>query len=476
MDADMDDAPLDFEREDLLLSSLPTPKRRRVKLIGLDDLLNDHYNEQNKIREKESKRAKIVPKIADSDDEIDVREKNVDMLSQFVDECQKEVEEAGAEDDGGSWGVQAFGDQKPHTTLDFPQLGSCSLFQSVMNNELNSILELTPEKGQSFLEELLINGWLLDLSITSAHVEESIASWTFYLMLYSSKEEVRASACKFWCTILSYKDEVGLGSIKIEWFPRYSDIKEALEVYGYLLYSSKDFVPHPVTGHNDSDSEGPPQNIRPWIKFVAVCCQERNPVSIFSDNSEVEELLAVIITFLLDRKLQGLSMLVNECMLSLISFFADNEWFCNCERVARSLASRAQRNVNCLRLVDCISGVDARSKQLRREVAFQCLQKFLSIKANGDGEGEILNCLMSTNVKEDGFDFNKTYTNLVLSEYWLFSNPLLEENPVIRDMWVAYLRMCSCQILSTDMRPCASKVRNKASFILQSTARRKDNE
>jgi hypothetical protein len=38
------------------------------------------------------------------------------------------------------------------------------------------------------------------------------------------------------------------------------------------------------------------------------------------------------------------------------------------------------------------------------------------------------------------------------------SNPMFELKPVIYEMWGVYLRNCSCQITSTDMRPYASKV------------------
>lgn len=91
-------------------------------------------------------------------------------------------------------------------------------------------------------------------------------------VLYSSNEELRTSACDFWCTILSSKDEVNiylilfLGSklywksgkffligilwvtiglsavtfdlvhlqpVLIDWFPSYSELKGALEIYGF---------------------------------------------------------------------------------------------------------------------------------------------------------------------------------------------------------------------------------------------------
>lgn len=85
---------------------------------------------------------------------------------------------------------------------------------------------------------------------------------------YSSNEELRTSACDFWCAILSSKNEVNLifvlllrrnvefmtfytefilviysnqvdlQHVKIDWFPSYSELKLALENYGFLFNSS----------------------------------------------------------------------------------------------------------------------------------------------------------------------------------------------------------------------------------------------
>uniref|UniRef100_A0A6N2KPI5 Uncharacterized protein n=1 Tax=Salix viminalis TaxID=40686 RepID=A0A6N2KPI5_SALVM len=51
------DAPLDFEFEDPLLIS-PVIVKKRKKVIGLDDLLTDHYQEKSKVIERESKHAR----------------------------------------------------------------------------------------------------------------------------------------------------------------------------------------------------------------------------------------------------------------------------------------------------------------------------------------------------------------------------------------------------------------------------------
>lgn len=174
----------------------------------------------------------------------------------------------------------------------------------------------------------------------------------------------------------------------------------------WLLHSWTVILQNLLTRLLDSDPGGPPQNIRAWLKFVAICCQVRyviactlchtkvDPVwwqheisdgwlvtwnfllswlcvngymlgclkwiwmvlfflwslsliwffflrkhTIFS-TSEAEELIEVVICLFLDRQLQGLSMLFNECMLSVISCFTEKEWHCSCEKVAKSLACR----------------------------------------------------------------------------------------------------------------------------------------
>lgn len=89
------------------------------------------------------------------------------------------------------------------------------------------------------------------------------------LVLYSSKEELRASSCDFWCNILLPQVKVNLifsfidslqsscfvfslnpfkyyGSfsmlnqteklpIRIEWFPSYCELRSALKTYGFLF-------------------------------------------------------------------------------------------------------------------------------------------------------------------------------------------------------------------------------------------------
>lgn len=462
--ADMD-SPLDFELEDSFQRS-PISRKKRKKVIGLDDLLTDFYKEKSLV-EKEFKRAKASKYYnSDDDDDDNAQTSKEALISQYVDECHQKMEEISGEDDVSSWGIQVFGNQKTPQQVDFSEFGIGISWQSFMENELNSLLELSADKEESFFEGLLENGWLSRLVFTSNHVETSIAKWTFDLMLYSSKEELMTSACDFWCSILSSRNEVDKPMMLFEWLPTFSELKKPLEIYGFLLDS-------PSTSSNSEildnayDRLGPPQNITAWIKFVAACCQAGKSFSIFA-TSEAEKIAGIIVFLFLDRKLQGLSMILNECMLSVIHFFKDKEWETSCVNVAKHLAFRVPKDLNCLRSVECISGVDTRSKHLRSALSFEILILCLDTKV-ADAE-EVLRLLKSVNVKDKNCDLFKIYIYLALAENWLLYVPLLEEKPLIKEMWGVFLRNCSCQITSTDLRSYASKVRNKASYLLQGTS------
>ncbi|KAJ3670090.1 hypothetical protein LUZ60_010414 [Juncus effusus] len=265
----------------------------------------------------------------------------------------------------------------------------------------------------------------MNLVIKTGSLETSIASWIFQTMLYSSNEELRVSACDFWCNILLSKVEKWDGSI----------LKNALTSYGYIWPSNN-------TNHQeiqtDSTNEGPPLNLTSWINSLSALCQIRKVSQIFSI-SESEELLQVIISLHLDRNLLGLALSLTGCLQSIIHYFTDSEWTDSCTRVAESIALRVQKDLNCLRVVECIVGCDSRIKQLKSQLALHLLIIFFENKVKSDEE--ILKLLISTNVKEKKCD-------------------------LFRILWRKFLRNCSSQISTTDWRNYAAKVRNKASYLL----------
>ncbi|KHN21071.1 hypothetical protein glysoja_006550 [Glycine soja] len=361
--------PLDFEVEDDLLKCPPINNKRK-KIIGLDDLLKDHYIEQDKLLEKRNKQKKKAKtkakKIESSYDDEDSKEARLTrILTAF-----------GEEQEIPPWGVKVFGDKKAFPPLDSPDLGSCNLLQSFLNNKLNSMVELTADKGDIFLEGLLVNGWLSKLAYLCGHVEKTVAIWAFNTMLYSSKEELRNSSSDFWCAILSSEKEVDQAPVKVDWFPEYMDIRRALDIYGFLFKFSSSAKPNNL----DSDIEGPPQNIRAWIRCVTACCLIRSKKAIFS-TVEAEEIVEIIICLFLDRQFQGLLVLLNDCMEAIVNYFTDQEWCSSCENIAKFIACRTpiqkglrvSKDLNCIQTIECISEASSRCKQLRSAVAYQTL-------------------------------------------------------------------------------------------------------
>nr|XP_043613221.1 uncharacterized protein LOC122585176 [Erigeron canadensis] len=463
----MEEDPFDFESDILLATSPVVAPKRRKKVIGLDDLLADHHEEKNKAVERERKlaRGKSRSIIDHDEDEEDGR---VAKLSKYVNECHEKMTQLSDEDDVFNWGLLVFGEQKAFPSYAFSNVHCCSLFHSIMSHEVNTLVELSSESGEIFFEGLLADGWLLTSVCKCGEVDESIAKWTFHLMLYSSKEVLRRAAVDFWCAILLLKNEDGSKSLRIDWLPGYPELKGALERYGFLFDEPTQGSSDIEMDVEDSESMGPPHNIRAWIKYVAACSQARDMHVIFSP-SDSTELIAVIICLLLDRQLIGITIDLSECLLALVNFFTDEEWRSYCTVAARSVALRVPKDINSLRAVECIPAVCGRTKLLRSTVAFQVL---LSYFDEAEDEVELMRQLSLFNLKDKDCDLFKIYIFMVLTENWFLYNSVPKHKPLLNEMWGLYLRNCSCQINITDTRSYASKVRSRASYLLQGTSDR----
>jgi len=123
-------------------------------------------------------------------------------------------------------------------------------------------------------------------------------------------------------------------------------------------------------------------------------------------------------------------------------------------------------NFNCLKLVESLSGLDVRIKELQKKVALRLLLSYMGKKEFTDVK-QIIDLLTSFNVRDKQTDFIRMYICLALADAWLWCNPSINENSIALETWLHFLRGCSCQISSTDWRAYASKVRNKASYLLQ---------
>ncbi|XP_052113713.1 uncharacterized protein LOC107473747 [Arachis duranensis] len=341
--------PLNFELEDEFLKSPPiVSNKRRKKVIGLDDILTDLLREQRKLKEEQNEQKKSKTKKA-----------------------KKDLKDFGEEEDIPLWGVKVFADKKAFPPLEFPELGTCNLLQSFLNSELNSVVELAVEKGDNFLEGLLINGWLPKLAFLCGHIEKPVAIWSFNTSEWSK---------------------------------------------------------------------------RPVFSVV-----------------EAEELIEIIICLFLDRQFQGLLVLLNDFVEAIVNYFTDQEWHSSCENIAKFIASRVSKNLNCIQFVECIPVASSRCKQLKSAMVYQNL---LSYFDGAHNEEDILRLLRAINFKDKSCDFFKMYIHLVLTENWVLSNSLIEDNPVIYEMFCLFLRQCSSLISASDLRSYASMVRHRAAYLM----------
>ncbi|XP_047975202.1 uncharacterized protein LOC125217722 isoform X1 [Salvia hispanica] len=455
--------PLDFEFEEPIQFS-PAPPKKRKKLIGLDDLLHDIQKEQKRLDEKKLKQKKIRKAFDAEDDEEDAE---AALLSECVDKCEKEIRQINGDEQIPYWGIQVFGDQEKLPQLEHPELKSTGLMQLLLDKKISPLLDLNFEKGEDFLEGLLADGWLLHLVRASGCVDKSIATWAFNLMLYSSNMRLMQASCDFWSAIFSVRDkQPDTCNIKIDWLPSYSDLKRALQTYGFSfdLFSKSSADIEMVSA--DSVIAGPPQNIQCWIKFVGFCCQSRD-ADIIASTQEVQELLVIIISLFLDRQLVGLAAILHESLHSLLNSFKE-EWPNCCDNVAKSVASRLPCNINCLRVVESIRGDNERSKQLRSAVALRFLAAILKKKVSN--AAIILRSLTAMNVKDKNCDLFQMYICLSLAENWISFDTLSKDKAAIHELWFTCLRNCSSGISITDLRSYASNVRSKASYLLQSSA------
>lgn len=466
----MEDADfLDFEMEDFRpLQDLHkgTNRKKSASVIGLDELLHEHYQEKIEIVERESKKARMCSSDS-SDEEDDERgKKKEEQLSEFVSECERQVHKIAAIVEVASWDERIFGSQKSPPKLLVPGVDVCPLLQNLSeNSELRLMTGLSAENGESFMKELLMNGWLLNLILSRSHCDEFTVRWAFNLMAHSSIENVEMSACNFLCSIILSGTEGSSRSCTLDWVPTYDQIKETVQIYGYLEDCKGD-ERMLSEDKEDFECDGPPENIRSWVKFVGACCRARKSRPILT-TSEAENLAVMVIRFFLDRKLLCLSSILHECLASIVNFFTDKEWLASSDIIAVSLShSLPETNFNCLKVVESLSGLDVRIKELQKKVALSLLLSCLGKKEFTDVK-KIIDMLASFNVRDKQTDFIRMYICLALADAWLWCNPLINENSTVLETWLHFLRGCSCQISSTDWRPYASKVRNKASYLLQ---------
>ncbi|XP_057840414.1 uncharacterized protein LOC131050246 [Cryptomeria japonica] len=461
-----DDDPLDFDREDLSIPRSIMKAKPKKKVIGLDELLQEYYQEKINVVERESKKLRMHA--SDSSDEEDDKsvKKKEKQLCAFVNECERQVNKLSATVNVESWGKRIFGPQKAPPVLHFPGSDACPLLQALSeNDELKVIADLSIENGEAFMVELLVTGWLQKLVLSRGHCDEFTVRWAFNLMAYSSNESHEVCACNFLCSIILSGSEGASHFCVLDWVPSGKQIKEIVQIYGYLEYGMGDkLIVSKREDNDDFEFDGPPVNIRSWLKFVSACSQARSRAILAT--SDAEELAVMVIQFFLERQLHCLFSLLKECLATIVRFFTDEQWFASLQEISFSLRrSIPGKDFNCIRLVESLSGVDTRIKELQKDVALGMLLNCIGKQEYRDAK-EIIDLLTATNVRDKLTDFVQMYICLVLADAWLWCNPVITENSTV-ETWLHYLRGCSCQISSTDWRAYASKVRNKASYLIQ---------
>ncbi|KAF7022054.1 hypothetical protein CFC21_034896 [Triticum aestivum] len=457
------DDPLDFEGDNDPLLTVRRPAKRK-KVIELDDLVEDYFNSGKDELKASAAKSKGRPKGDNSDDEDKQVRKEIDFCK-FVEECEEKAKAMDPGEDVPQWGQQVFGCQKSPSGLNGTGVENCQLLQSFCGDkQLGFDLEI--ERGEGFLEGMLINGWLLKLVLLYGSVEDSIASWVLTKLLYSSNKKLQDSASEFWDSLLSLNED-DKPLVNFGYFPSYSILMGAILNYGYLHDAPCTKTCTSEIAVADTSDGGPPQNITAWLRVVSACCKIRKMHSIFSP-SEAQDVLVIVISLFLDRRLEGLLLILGDCLNSLISYFNTSEWESSCLMVAESISKRVNMDLNCLRLVDCITGTNDHSKFLRSELALQLLKNSFGLKVSMVANVErILKSVTSINVKEKECNFFVLYMHIVLVDNLLFSSDAFRNKTAIIDAWRNFLRNCSTQIGCTDWRFYASKVRNKASYLLQ---------
>ncbi|RYR74427.1 hypothetical protein Ahy_A02g009144 isoform D [Arachis hypogaea] len=259
--------------------------------------------------------------------------------------------------------------------------------------------------------------------------------------------------------------------VEIGLFPEYSDLRTALDTYGFLFEFS---------------SSGEPKNLEAEELIEIIICLFLDRqfqgllvllndcveaiVNYFTDqewHSKSEELIEIIICLFLDHQFLGLLVLLNDCVEAIVNYFTVQGWHSSCENIAKFIASRVSKNLNCIQFVECIPVASSRCKQLKSAMVYQnLLSYFDGFLCQAHNEEDILRLLRAINFKDKSCDFFKMYIHLVLTENWVLSNSLIEDNPVIYEMFCLFLRQCSSLISASDLRSYASMVRHRAAYLM----------
>ena len=95
-------------------------------------------------------------------------------------------------------------------------------------------------------------------------------------------------------------------------------------------------------------------------------------------------------------------------------------------------------NSNCLKLVESLSGLDVRIKELQKKVVFHLLLSYMG-KKEVTNVKQSMDLLTSFNVRDKQTDFIRMYICFALADVWLWCNPLVNENSIALETWLHFL-------------------------------------
>lgn len=81
-----------------------------------------------------------------------------------------------------------------------------------------------------------------------------------------------------------------------------------------------------------------------YLQFILLDSNCRNTKAFFT-TVEAEEIVEIIICLFLDRRIQGLLVLLSDCMQATVNYFTDQEWCASCENIAKFIACRSNWSV-----------------------------------------------------------------------------------------------------------------------------------
>ncbi|KAJ7296644.1 hypothetical protein O6H91_Y109600 [Diphasiastrum complanatum] len=446
--------------------------RRQGKVFRLDDLLADDVKEKNMKLEREAKRSKVVNLDSSSSDEDGDEAAKKAQFATLLQECENQVNADNGTQEILKWGELIFGPQRKAPVMLMHNMES-----SLINRALSAARALSsssegdplPDNGESIALELLLGNWLLPFVQSCGHIDSTLSKWAFYKMAYTRDKDVERAALKFLCSSFILQAQGSSGPAYFAWFPCLNLILEAVYIYGYA-----DTFPDLLltTNCGESDEEfvgtlgidGPPRNLQSLLQFITSCCENRQWRKVLTI-SDVESLFFVVTRMWLDRHILFLSSSVQECMEALINQFSEDEWLTSCERLATLISRVSKQKLNILRVLRCLCGVHPRFQSLRKTIAIKLLLTILNSKESSSSVVDVVTSFSSVDLRRDEIDFFDLYYRIVLADICLCSDRSLSERQYLLEAWLYFLKCCSVRISSSDFRPYATKVRNRASYL-----------